>query len=248
MIKRFFTILMLAGIVAAAPDTGITMREGGIVRGDACVLAMDLETGIVDDLSKEGNDGVPWNTSHVTATATVSGHYTFNGVNGYLRIPNDDSLEPRTHDFTVSAWVKTTETADRCIVHGGDRANDWFRIENKADGVFHGQIDDGSTLVGFTTATTINDGAWHHVVAVFDRSANMIPYIDGQLASGSVNITSVGDVNFTTDIYVGCSYSSGGREENIEGEIDEVLIYNIALTPQEVKDLYLSGMIRHPKS
>ena len=50
-------ILILIPLVCLAGDPNITMREGGIVRADACVLAMDFETGIADDLSGEGNDG-----------------------------------------------------------------------------------------------------------------------------------------------------------------------------------------------
>ncbi|HUV41749.1 MAG TPA: LamG domain-containing protein, partial [Sedimentisphaerales bacterium] len=79
-------------------------------------------------------------------------------------------------------------------------------------------------------SVNINDNQWHHVAAVYDGS-KMYLYVDGRLdavknASGSLKVS-------TANVYIG-----GNPSQSFNGLIDDVLIYNRALSKSEIE--YLS--------
>ena len=86
-----------------------------------------------------------------------------------------------THAFSITAWVKTTNTAIEQIVHwgthsGGQRVE--FRINGNRLRISHG---DGNVQGN----TDLTDGEWHHVAAVVidnatASSGDVTFYVDGQ--------------------------------------------------------------------
>jgi hypothetical protein len=89
--------------------------------------------------------------------------------------------------------------------------------------------------------TEVNDGQWHNYIAVFDRSGNYYGYIDGKLEK-TTDISSelLTSVNTTIPFYIG-SYGSNYR---FNGKIDDVRIYNYALTAEQIKEVYNGGAVR----
>ena len=255
MIKRFLTILMLAGIVGAAPDTGITMREGGIVRADVCVLAMDFETGIADDLSGEGNDGAVEGATFVAASGLSSGAVRFDGVGDYVDVGSDASLD-NLGQLTYSAWIypETIDAAARYIVTKFPSDATGYKILWVQDN--SGNNDQllfsihGSRPLSKASANNILQiNQWQHILVTWDGNSyasGIHLYINGIEPDYAF---SQNGINLDLDDSEG-SLSIGNRITDsarpFNGAIDEVLIYNKSLTASEITELYKAGMIRHP--
>jgi hypothetical protein len=99
---------------------------------------------------------------------------------------------------------------------------------------------------GFNTNSAVNDGCgvfsnthvslntWYHVVGVYDGA--FLIYINGKL-DNSVEHTGTIDTN-DSDLILGGYYSTGNL---IDGTLDDVRIYNRALSATEIKQLYNAG-------
>src|SRR5262249_39663520 len=86
----------------------------------------------------------------------------------------------------------------------------------------------------------INDGAWHLVGVVFTRSGNGVLYVDNvQATSGVGSITGqAASVSNSLPLRIGTENQKSNSIFNWVGSIDEVRIYNRALSSQDVTDLY----------
>ncbi len=94
----------------------------------------------------------------------------------------------------------------------------------------------GPTNGNLNGATSINDGVWHHIVAVYN-GANKYIYLDG-VQDATVAATGAITANATA-LRIAENAQATGRYW--AGWIDEVSLYNVALTPAEVLDHYNAG-------
>ena len=157
----------------------------------------------------------------------------FDGVDDYVDCGNDESLDVGGKSFTVMAWVKTTDIHS-CSVskHNGGHDGEWFH------GLRGGRFTFGGSQAGKyrDSDTIVNDGDWHHlagVVAHYGINDNDLhQYIDGQID---------GSLQGIADILSGQRHLLIGDENNrlcrFGGLIDEVAIYNKALTAEEIQML-----------
>ncbi len=163
------------------------------------------------------------------STKTISVNYSmnFNGTTDWIFIPNSAGLSfPNKCSF--EAWVKPTRQQSVKIVEKGD----WDGCGLGQD-VYKGfQV---SVYQGNFTSTLINWGAgqpalntWYHLAGVYDGSTLYL-YVNGVLKN-SAPVNSV-LVNNGRTISIG---SDNGGQKFFQGLIDEVSIWNIALTPQQV--------------
>jgi hypothetical protein len=196
----------------------------------------------------------------------------FSGSN-YVVIPDSDDLDPRLGDFSVSAWIKIPagqKGQRRIIAHGthGQAYNGfalmqwcaWGQVPCGGMGFLLGINGQNEWLIG--TCQTMDDGQWHHYVAVMDRKASLSFYVDGQkVANPCYGITQNGkwgnntpgdishlatiDINSPCNLCLGTSCQNGGTcGQNAEffiGSLDQVSIYKRALSAQDVTQLYNSG-------
>lgn len=181
------------------------------------------------DISGNGNTGT---ISNATWTQGRFGKALyFGGTNSSVSTPYN-SVFDLTNNITLSAWYKkdvgsgtnkwlvhkaTVNTSYAMFIEGGLK----MRIEHPA-------MQDCIT-------TEPSEGVWHHVVSTYD-GVNMKVYVDGVLkqtcaATGSINLTGGG-------IEIG-SFASTGYP--FKGVIDEVRIYNRALSASEITTLYKAG-------
>ncbi len=163
----------------------------------------------------------------------------FDGVNDY--VDAGDVLDIGTANLTISAWIKHPSTSayryivDKRINIGGyDGYGFWITDAGKLQSYFGGAA--ASTYVSSASSITVADNAWHYVVAVFNRNGNLQNYIDG-LPNGSINISAENGYNVQTTqtLNIGGGYTPYFSN----GSIDEVRIYNRALSAQEVMASYL---------
>jgi Laminin G domain. len=170
----------------------------------------------------------------------------FNGSTTYVTMNDAAELEWGATDGSVSAWFKTDADltdiyGDIVLVGRGGTGNNTYRINidpnyaSADDQVIFVLTDD--LTVERLRASGVNDGDWHHVVGV--RSGNTAyMYLDG-VEVDSADITGMGSVDQASNPF----YTIGGNEDAtpFNGALDDVRIYNRALSAAEVKRLYELG-------
>jgi len=149
------------------------------------------------------------------------------GTGDYLYMPSADWFDPGSGDWTAECWFKSTATANGGLISkrnsSGASGTD-FVSYLWSDGKIKIWVSNGSSYIvtELTTASTYNDGSWHHVAFVRNGSDFDI-YVDGTsdastTISGSVP-TSSKNFNIGTD---------NGTNAEFNGHIDEVRISDTA--------------------
>jgi hypothetical protein len=162
---------------------------------------------------------------------------SFDGTNDYVNLGNNGSLQ-LTGDMTITVWAKlaTGNTGNYYGIAGKYRSSGsyaGFALTRHSSNYFYFWTANGSADY-VASNTTYTDTNWHHIVGV-RRSGTTYLYIDGvqQTATNTRAISDSGDYAF-----IGRQYSDyDGRYFN--GIIDDVRIYNRALTAVEIAQLAL---------
>ncbi len=198
----------------------------------------------VEDSSGNGRDGTAINSPSIV-TGKINNGFQFDGIDQYINCENIASFE-RTDAWTVEFWIKTTSTDLEYIVSKQDNIG-----LSRGWGIRHNSgllqiriINSGSNLIALNRTTgAINDGAFHHVIWTYDGSStasgNKI-YVDNSL----ISLTTVANSLSSTIINSIDLQVSGrkGLNDLFVGTLDEVLIYNKALSSDEVTFRYHSGV------
>jgi hypothetical protein len=158
---------------------------------------------------------------------------------GIAIIPDSDSLRPANLTFNV--WVRSIAPGDyRYIANKGEVtvAISWGLYTDGTGGLFF-LIHNGSTYILSPGApTSIWDGHWHMSTGTYDGSMVRL-YVDGvQIGTGAID--PAGSINYSQPkaLFVG-DYQTGGGA-NFSGGIDEMQLYNRALSDSEILDLFKS--------
>jgi beta-galactosidase len=88
-------------------------------------------------------------------------------------------------------------------------------------------------------AVSVNDGGWHHIAGVYDGSALRL-YVDGVL---DASVSSTGSISTNAyNVEIGRNAEQSGRE--FHGAIYDARIYNRALCPEEIQELFDGGGVQ----
>ncbi len=210
---------------------------------------MDWRQQLAYDRSGNNNNGTTTNMSTTTSpVAGISGQaLTFDGVDDYVAISHKSYFT--AVPFTFSVWVNfdqlpSNKGAYEVITekkHSDTPWDSWGlagnHVSTPSDKITF-QVRDLSQTVHYLdsdSAVVIN--RWYHVVVTLDTSYNMKMYIDGVRQTEAPNSGSLFSSDSTLSI-------SGEFESRFDGKIDEVRIYNRALSSSEVLQLYQAGSAR----
>ena len=178
------------------------------------------------DSSGNGNNGTlanfPSDNSEWVSGTVGSGALQFGGTNQEVIAPC-----PATGitSYSISGWIKTSSTPIlSAMMSWGNNA---YIMDDTAHGT--GFTTDGAFLDGAHVGTSLIDGKWHHIVGTYD-GVNDSLYIDGALAATATN---------TSTLQSGCAI--GYAYTYFNGSIDDVRVYNRALSASEVTNLYGLG-------
>jgi hypothetical protein len=159
------------------------------------------------------------------------------------------SLSPGTFgtsDFSLSFWMQTYSANEQTVL--GNRVTDsggnFVSIRMTPDGTLAVELDQdgaGTNYVAVNTIAVVNDGALHHV-AVVRQGTLLSVYIDGSL-DGSSNSAGVTDITNANPLIAGYESTDSLGEGLIPyaGLLDEIGIYNQALTAGEVSAAFSAG-------
>ncbi len=163
----------------------------------------------------------------------------FNGKNSYVHalVNINPSQMPQ---ITMAAWVKETNGADIMQVISSDNSGYDRAIGADIRGAGDGWAcfaGDGKVL-GFHPLQT---SKWTFIAAVYDQEAGTVKlFVDGSTIEKKAK--SVGNSN--DFITIGAREASGRLSEFFNGIIDEVKIYDYALSDTELNSLYKTGIAR----
>ena len=203
----------------------------------------DLATTAVLDTTGV-NDGVlNVNTDTISVTGKIKKALEFDGVDDYIEIADSDSLDLGTGDFSISIWIYPTNNDSNRIFFV--KAGGWA-VGQATNGIL---INAGANKIGFetrdgtnrnillTSSGTITLNAWHHIVVTRDAGVYRKIYIDGVEQATTDVATSV---DVTNAIALRISYDNRDTRRFI-GKIDDVRIYDTAISAYYVKLLYNNG-------
>ncbi len=187
-------------------------------------------------------NGITW------TTGKVGGAITANGTNQYVSIPAINFSA--TPSVTVAAWVNRTYSKSGTHTLFENSTN--YNLTTTGFGFFpddpdcSGIMDGINGNVGFSINCFAQptSGAWHHIVAIYDKSqagnVQTTLYIDGVLQTPTQNYSTAANTNDfgTNPMYL---FARGGTKEFCAGMISDLQIYNRHLTAAEVQQIYTVG-------
>ncbi|MBW2984264.1 hypothetical protein KY361_04065, partial [Candidatus Woesearchaeota archaeon] len=207
---------------------------------EGLVLYMPFEEGggtSTDDWSATHTDGtlndVTWNSSgKYGKTIDFPG---ISGDNVALGVPK--SLNMTKKNMTVMVWFKPKDWGVKQYPGFIGRQNwptqGWLLFINQYN-YLNFRVHDGSAVYTAQVQMNLNNGTWYHATGRFNGS-HVNLYLDGELIkstafSGTIEDYEIGSIN------IGNGFN---------GSLDELRVYQRALTQQEIIDDMQSGLIRH---
>lgn len=193
------------------------------------------------------NDSVGnYDCTSVGDTTTILTNYpfnrvgTFDGTGDYVNC--GDVLDMRYNNITISLWVRKKDTGSYAglVAKTYSISSYAYAIMFDSSGTLRAHMADdaGSGDVDLYTSKNYADALWHHIVLVYDRSKNMTIYVDSK-QDGTKDISSLSaeDIEHAYTLQFG-AVNAGYA---LNGEMDEVMIFNKTLSESEIKELYIKG-------
>lgn len=189
--------------------------------------------------SEGNNNGTPNGASY--GTGVVDKSFLFDGVNDVIVVPHSQDLDI-TNDITIEFWaLQTVFNAENTVLcKGSEDAANTFSIR------FLGQIFEcvfkdttGNDVV--LGGPSFEDFQWHHYTYVRQGNQHQI-YADG-FAFGWMPFTNLPASSSGLPLTIGAQFNSQNTNYTnfFGGQIDEVAIYNRALSQAEIQSIYNAG-------
>jgi hypothetical protein len=177
------------------------------------------------------------------AAGKVGQSFLFNGVNQYVTIPNAPALNP-TSAVTLEAWINwasfgTSGALDFIVKddpYGSDRQYMLGMVQVSSYWVLRPAVGVPSGLALFNGSVHMQTNTWYHVAMTYD-GATLKQYING-VQDGSLAVT--GAILPTSNPLIIGGEASGPWD--FAGKVDEVSLYNRALSATEIQAIYNAGI------
>ena len=196
--------------------------------------------GNANDESGNGNNGTVEGATLTTDRFGNSNRaYSFNGIDNLITCGNGSSLQV-SGDITVAAWVVLDSSNGGTIVnkYGGSSSTDagWL-LSGRTGRIVSFDGRDGNDIYWWSGPSDSLNVNWHFVVGQRQGYVWKI-YVDGALQNDSL-VGTTGSLVNAQDLRI-------GRQSNLpgayfKGKIDDIRIYNRALTDYEIQVLYHEG-------
>ncbi len=194
-----------------------------------------------EDSSGNGNTGTTYGNASTTAGRFGSAG-VFDGSGDYVDVGSSSALQ-LTGSATWAAWVNAAAlvSGQKYTIVGKDGSSadtGWQMRRGDADAFRMRIAVVADSDIGRDSATIPVTGAWYHVVGVYDAAAQTLDiYVNGVLDNGALDgPVPASQRNSGQNVNIGKKSSADNYYWN--GQIDEVRIYNRALSADEVRKLY----------
>jgi len=187
-----------------------------------------------------GHDGslsnYPGDPSADWVSGKLGGALSFDGTDDYVNASNMSSLriDQMGYQVSLSAWIYWEgHPSNLARIAGTQGYFGGYALWVGSSGKITFEVDGNHGNILATMDNVVSQNAWHHIVATFSQATGLIVYIDGEESA-----------SLTTQYYPpdtsAQSYFRIGNKEAFyyKGFIDDVRIYNRALSAEEVAALY----------
>jgi len=195
-------------------------------------------TGLVGSWSMEENTGTTVHDTNMMVLGKYDAGERFDGADDEVDLGNATEITQEQTELTVSAWVKWSGdlSESQTIVSDGRISEGYggFFFDIRNTGCLRFFIDNGTTWDGLCSQDFSSfANTWTHVMGIFNGT-HEITCINGNCASDTSTISKIGTATYNLRIgregYFGRYY--------FNGTIDDVRIYNRALSDTEIENLY----------
>jgi hypothetical protein len=197
--------------------------------------------GNADDI-QNGNDGTVLGGTFFTP-AKVGEGFTFDSDDDRVTIPHNANLNVNSPGFTAELWMKGIKNQPQSLYlvvgksHGFVDNTGWVFQGVSATGELFFGIGAGGGFPGVSSVVDVLDGNFHHIAGTWDGSLIQL-YVDG-VPQGSVPLTT--PANNTRAVNIGFAWGGGSPQRFFRGIVDELEIFNRALSAKEIAAIYNAG-------
>ncbi|MBM3916147.1 MAG: T9SS type A sorting domain-containing protein, partial [Sphingomonadales bacterium] len=252
------TITATNTTICAGQSTTLTANTTSTGSGSNCpTLSGSLTTGLVgywpfcgnaNDASGNGNNGtVNGATLTTDRFGNASSAYSFDGVDDYISGTTTNLSVQSTDKLTMTAWVKVNQfapspAASKIITHTDNLNNgQQYALSIGNDGSLYflaGNGDFENNGPNSTLPSQITIDTWKHVGAVISDDSVKL-FVDGVMVFGKAEI----DVFPANPVgnFIFSSLTNSTFNKLFNGTIDDIAIWNRALTASEIQALYTTG-------
>jgi hypothetical protein len=163
--------------------------------------------------------------------AYVGNGFSLDGTDDYLKILQANNFPEYPAPVSIEAWFQTTKFGEGYILNYGNLQNILGSAITLAS--YNGQLM--TTQAGdHVKAGNAADGQWHHGAMTFDGSVHRL-YLDGVLvANKTMSVNAISPSFF----WIG---RGTGSSSYWSGLVDEIKLYNTALTNNDIQEIYNAG-------
>ena len=204
------------------------------------------------------NSGGTWTGGILNVAGALAGDYntaaTFNGNDNYVSVSDDAALDFSTAMTTI-VWVKGSAQDDKTVAAHWDVDSDnrsWRLCSGTGSGNTNkiqvdltddGTFDTPNHRKSYRSSITVLDGNWHMVAFTFNSGVVRL-FVDGVEDVGAVeleNDTFSSLYASTAALTLAAHLDTGSDTANFTGTLDEIAVFDSALTLAQINELYRIG-------
>jgi hypothetical protein len=192
--------------------------------------------GNVNDASINGNHCTNYGATTTTdRNGNANSAYAFDGVSNYLERTTPSYTFNPSGNFSFSIWVKKASANTGIMLMSGTGTTGvfiWLLQGNNTGTSYFGTNMQQSAWTWATCPYSLSQ--WEHYVGVYTGSNGLMKFYKNGVFQSSATYTYTSATASSIPLYIGKGISSG----NFHGDIDDIGIWNRALTQCEITDLY----------
>ena len=221
---------------------------GRLDSGVAGYWALDSTSGTsATDSSTNGLNGTLTNMEDPGdwTTGQIGGALDFDGSNEYVSIADNTSLDfVDATDFTLTGWFnRDTFAADHTLVAKRNSLTNtdagYIAYIDDADDKLYFEVSDAADEYQLASASAFTATGWNHFAIVFDddSASGTEIYINGA-EDGATDTGTIGNIGSLANAVVLALGAESDVGNPFDGKLDENRLYNRALSPDEIAQLY----------
>jgi len=210
-------------------NLGTAGSDNNLSEGLVGYWKMDEGVGTsITDSSGNSNTGILTNVGWTNGKFGIGTSY--NGTNNVILVSDTNNTLDMPNDFTISFWAKPDSSGVKELVAKAQGGN--YEIWQNSTSLSV-RVNGSSPVI--TASNIFTYGEWTHVTVKYERTLGLVTiYKDGQYSYKGTNTNSASINNNALQI----GAYSDGTSYPFAGKIDELRIYNRALSPSEITQLY----------